>query len=101
MSSMEVFVGTYRKVDDIDLSGIDENSDELYDLEDELGYYLIFIDGDLYAVESIADLSEYGFEHVIEPQEEPVLLLYWYNGGACVHEVAESAIRKHLKSQAS
>lgn len=101
MSSMEVFVGTYRKVDDIDLSGIDEDSDELYDLENEIGECLIFVDDDLYAVESIADLSEYGFEHVIEPQDKPVLFLYWYNGGAGLHEVAESAIRKHLKSQAS
>lgn len=96
MSCMEVFVGTFRKAD-IDLTNVDVYSDELFDLEDELGAHLVNVDGEVYTVESIADLDECGFEHVIEPQDEPLLLLYWYNGGAGLHEVAEEAIRKYLK----
>lgn len=98
MSSMEFFVGTFEKAPDQSIFPVDE--DDFYDLEQEHGCYYIRVDDVLYKVTPESEhLDEFGFQTVIEPKPGPLLLCYWYNGGAGLHEVAEEAIQAYLEKQ--
>jgi hypothetical protein len=96
MSSYEIFHGYFEKFD-LDVADINDE-DYLYDLEKEHKCYFVNVDDQLYKVwSSDLYLSYYGFSEIIEPSDKPQLLLYWYNGGAGIREVAEEAIKKYLK----
>lgn len=97
MSEMEFFHGYFEKSD---LPLPFENTDDLYDLEEEHGCYFIMVKGELYAFwGSGLYVNAYGFNAVAEPTDKLQLLLYWYNGGAGVHEMAEAAIEQWLEKQ--
>lgn len=67
------------------------------DLEEQHGCHYVDIDGVIFKILSLVDnLDEHGFAEVIGPSYVPILVLYWYNGGAGLHEVAETAIRNYL-----
>ena len=93
MSEMQVAYGKYRKSDAVLLDGEDE-----YDAEERLNIQLVDVDGQLYEFEEIEELDAYGFELSIGPSDEPRFMCLWYNGGAGIHEVVESCIRKHLNA---
>ena len=99
MSQMEFAIGTFRKTKR-DVRHTD--TDEHYELENELGCIFVNVDEDVYEVHPIpglSDLDPYGFQITIDQQHltDPVVMGYWYNGGGGWHEVAEEAIRNHLK----
>lgn len=95
MSEMDFFHGYFEKSD---LSVETEDTDEFYDLEETHGCHYVKVKGDLYKFWSSGlEVDAYGFSEVVGPTDKPQLLLYWYNGGAGVHEVAESAIENWLK----
>ena len=95
MSNMEFFHG-YFEESDLDIKPTD--TDDFYDLEKEHNCYYVVVDGKLYKVyQSGIETDEYGFSVAVPPSDKPQLMLYWYNGGAGVHEVAEIAIRNYLK----
>ena len=97
MSEMEFFHGYFEKSD---LPIEPEDTDDFYDLEEEHGCYFVKVEGDLYKFwGSDLDVDPYGFSVVVPPSWKPQLMLYWYNGGAGLHEVAESAIEEWLKSK--
>lgn len=94
MSEMEFFHGYFEESH---LQITPEDTDDFYDLEEEHGKHFVNVDGQLYAFwESGLDVDPYGFSTVIEPTGRNQLLLYWYNGGAGLHEVAEAAIKEWL-----
>lgn len=97
MSEMELYVGTFKKSDKV-LTHRDE--DDFYEYEEECGCYFVNVDGVLYEsspVPGAEDLSPFGFETVLNPEPgTPIILAYWYNGGAGVREVIEDAIRESL-----
>lgn len=94
MSEMEMFYGTFKKYE----GELPEDDDDLYDLEQSLGLYLVKVEGTTYEVKSLKDLDGYGFSIVLEPSELPQVLCYWYNGGAGTHEVIEEAIKEYLNA---
>lgn len=97
MSKMEFFHGYFEK-SDIEIEP--EDTDDFYSFEEEHGCRFIKVNGDLYAFwGSGLNVDDYGFSTVVPPTYKPQLMLYWYNGGASIHEVAESAIKDWLKSQ--
>jgi len=97
MSSMEFFHGYFEKSD---LPIEPEDTDDFYDLEQKNGCYFVKVNDALYKFwGSDIDVDPYGFCAVAPPSDKPQLLLYWYNGGAGVHEVAENAIKKYLETQ--
>lgn len=98
MSDMEIFIGCFEKAQDQSLIRLD--FDEFYDLEEKHGCYYVGIDGVLFKVWSIVkNLDPSGFAEAIGPQDGPILVLCWYNGGASIHKVAEEAISKYLKRE--
>lgn len=93
MSDMEFFHG-YFEESDLNIEQRDE--DDFYDLEQQNNCYYVNVEGTLYKLwHSDLDVDAYGFAVVAPPSERPQLMLYWYNGGAGIHEVAEDAIRRH------
>lgn len=97
MSRMETFIGRFEKA--VDQSILCKDTDDFYDLEEQHGCHYVNVDGVIFKIWSIVnDLDEYGFAEAIGPQEGPILVLYWYNGGASLREVAEAAIRNYQKS---
>lgn len=90
MSDMEFFHGYFEE------SGLDiepSDDDDFYDLEEEYNCHFVKVNGTLYKLWSSGiDVDPYGFSTVIPPSDKPQLMLYWYNGGAGLHEVAEEAI---------
>lgn len=95
MSDMEFFIGTFEKAPDQSIVPKDE--DDFYDLEEADGCYYIRVGETLYKVWSIADVEKHGFETALPVTTTPIIICYWYNGGAGVHEVVEGAIEKYLK----
>jgi hypothetical protein len=95
MSNYEVFVGCFKKADNQEISP--EDTDEFYDMEIETGFQYVRVDGIIYAFWSICTVDSDGFSIVLEPQEHPVIVAYWYNGGAGIHEVVESSIKEYLE----
>jgi len=95
MSEMQFFHG-YFDVSDIDVTP--EDDDDFYDLEEKLGCYFVKVDGVLYKFwPSDVDVNAYGFCAATGPTDHKQLMLYWYNGGAGVHECAEDAIRDYVE----
>lgn len=95
MSEMQFFHGYFEK-SDLDITP--EDTDDFYDLEEEFGEYFVKVDGQLYKFwASDVEVDAYGFSVAVKPCDKPQLMLYWYNGGAGVHEVAEDAIRAYIK----
>lgn len=93
MSEMEFFCGTFEESD---LNITPEDTDEFYNLEEEHGCFYVEVEGKLYKVTQTQRLCNYGFVTTIPPSDTPIILAYWYNGGAGIHEVLETAIRKAL-----
>lgn len=98
MSEMEIFVGTYKEYIGPDIEIKDE--DDFYDLQKEHGCYYVKVNDQLYQVDPIDDLDidAYGFNVVIPKQKDPMVFCYWYNGGAGLNEVVETAIKNHLNN---
>ena len=88
MSEMEIFYGKYRKSNAKLLDG-----EETYDAEERLGVQMLDVDGQLYEFEEIEELDPSGFTLNIKPSTENRVICFWYNGGAGIREVVESAIR--------
>lgn len=95
MSDMEFFVGTFQKAPDQSIVPKDE--DDFYELEEADKCYYVRVGETLYKAWPIADVESHGFETVLPVTTTPIIICYWYNGGAGVHEVIEGAIEKHLK----
>lgn len=97
MSEMEFFHGYFEKASD----GLEyEDADDFHDLEEAHGCHYVEVDGQLYRFwGSDIDVDPYGFNVVVPPTDRQQLMLYWYNGGAGIHEVAESAIKEWLDKQ--
>lgn len=95
MSEMEIFHGYFeRSYLDVDPA----DTDKLYALEESHGCHFVRVEGELYRVwSSDLHVSPHGFAVVVSPTPQPQLLLYWYNGGAGLHEVAASAINAWIK----
>jgi hypothetical protein len=94
MSSMEVFIGQFRE----SKHNIEpEDTDDFYDLEEEHNCYFVKVNGKLYEFWSEGDYDSYGFDTFLPPSDLPYIVCYWYNGGAGIHEVAESAIKSYLE----
>lgn len=94
MSEMEFFHGYFEKCD---LPIEPEDTDDFYNLEEEHRCHYVKVNGDLYRFwKSDVAVDPYGFTAVVPATGRPQLLLYWYNGGAGLHEVAESAIKEWL-----
>lgn len=95
MSSMEFFHGFFEK-SDLDIEP--EDTDEFAEFEEQQGANFIKVNGQLYKIwSSDLDVDYYGFAEVIEPTDRHQLILYWYNGGGSLQEVAESAIKRYLE----
>ncbi|AGH07397.1 hypothetical protein SUFG_00028 [Sulfitobacter phage phiCB2047-B] len=98
MSEMEMFIGTAKRYVGPDIKV--EDTDEFYELEQELGHSAIVKVGDeLWCIDKLEDVDAYGFQTIIEPQSELMFIGYWYNGGGGIHEVSASAIKDYLKSK--
>lgn len=92
MSDMEIFYGTYEKT----TRDVPDDWDERNDLEADLDCIFAQVDGVWYEARQIEKLDSYGFSIVIPPSTESRIMCYWYNGGAHVTEVLESAIRSQI-----
>ena len=94
MSNMRFFVGTFEKA--VDQTIIPKDVDVLVDLEKVPGCYYVRVEGTLYKAWPVANVEANGFEMVLPVIHTPLLVAYWYSGGASVHEVIKSAIQKYL-----
>jgi hypothetical protein len=95
MSEMQFFHGYFKESTFIVEP---EDTDDFYDLEEEMGCHFVKVNGKLFQFwSSSLDVDAYGFSVVAPACDFPQLMLYWYNGGAGLHEVAEWAIEKWLK----
>ena len=90
MSRMEVFAGTIEVCTDQNI--VVRDDDDFYDMEEAHGCYYVKVDDVVWRVDPGPELDEYGFNVVLE-SSKPMVLCYWYNGGAGLHEVVEAAIR--------
>lgn len=97
MSEMEMYIGTAKRYVGPDIEVKDE--DDFYDLEEELGLTIVKVNDELWCIEQLQEVDAYGFQTILEPQEHPIFIGYWYNGGAGLHEVAESAIKNWLEAK--
>ena len=95
MSDMEFFVGTFEKAADQTIVPKDE--DDFYALEEAEGCYYVRVGETLYKAWPVANVEPHGFETALPVTETPILICYWYNGEAGVHEVIEGAIKKYLE----
>ena len=96
MSSMQMFIGRFDLADDQTIFPKDD--DDFYDMEELHGCHYVKIDDKVYKFWGIADVDDYGFQTVIGPQDGPVVICYWYNGGAGIHEVVEESIKQYLEN---
>lgn len=94
MSEMEIFCGWFKESDK---SIVPEDTDDFYDLEEEHGCHFVMVDNILYEFHTLIDLNSYGFSEVLPPCKHPIVLCYWYNGGAGLHEVVEDAIQNFVE----
>jgi len=98
MSDMEIFYGYFSEEENQNIQPSD--TDEFLDFEKRNNCIYVKVDGVVYKVWEIdARLDCYGFSIVIPPSDVPRLVLYWYNGGASLKEVAESSIRNYVKER--
>jgi len=96
MSEMQMFIGTFKETEREDIKCVDD--DDFYDLEEKHQCHFVSVDGKVYEFHATIEVEPHGFSIVVPASKDNLLILYWYNGGAGVHEVAEEAIRKHLTS---
>ena len=94
---MEMFIGTFEKSEDQTIFPKDD--DDFYELEELHKCHYVRVNDVIYKFWGICEVDGYGFEEVIPKQEGPILICYWYNGGAGIHEVVEQAIKKWLDNQ--
>ena len=96
MSEMEICYGSFRESL---LTVIPEDTDDFYDLEEELGCYFVRVKGQLYSFETIENLEAYGFSVILDPPAEgsTPFMCMWYNGGAGIHEVVSDLIESSIK----
>lgn len=95
MSEMEFFHG-YFEPSDLPIEPAD--TDDFYDLEQEYNAHFVKVGDELYKFwGSGLNVDAYGFSVVSPPTDKNHLLLYWYNGGAGLHELFEVAITKWKK----
>lgn len=98
MSEMELFHGYFEESN---VAVEPEDTDEFIDFEAEQKCYFVKVNGKIFRFwRSEYDIDPYGFNVVIPASDKPQLFLYWYNGGAELHEVAEFAIRQWLHDEA-
>jgi hypothetical protein len=94
---MEFFHGFFEE-SDLDIEP--DDTDEFAEFEEQQRAYFIKANGQLYRIwSSDLDVDYYGFAEVLEPTDKRQLMLYWYNGGGSLKEVAGSAIKRHLKKK--
>lgn len=94
MSEMQFFHGYFEESD---LLVEPEDTDDFYELEEQHNAHFVKVKGKLYKFwSSGCEVEPYGFSTVVGATEKNQLLLYWYNGGAGVYEVAEEAISNWL-----
>lgn len=99
MSEMEMFIGTAKRYVGPNIEV--EDTDDFYELEEELGHSAIVkVNDELWCIDQLKEVDAYGFQTILEPQQELIFIGYWYNGGGGLHEVAESAIKEHLEKPA-
>lgn len=96
MSEMEMFIGRFEEIDRSEINIEPEDTDDFYEQEDELGYHIVKVNDKLFKFWSIKEVDSYGFQTTIPVQDGPIVVCYWYNGGAGLHEVVESAIKETL-----
>ena len=71
MSSMEFFIGTFKRSD---INVDPEDTDDFYDLEQQHGGYYVKVDGVLYQFESILDVDRMGSNQLFP---NPLLTITW------------------------
>lgn len=91
MSDYQVAIGTFSKSEVV--IGQDE---DVYEAGERLNLNLVKVNGQIYEFDILEEPDSYGFSTFIEPNEKPVFVSYWYNGGAGMEEVVEEAIEKYL-----
>ena len=91
MSNYQVVIGTFSKSEVV----IGQN-EHVYEAGDRLKLNLVEVDGQIYEFDILEEPNSYGFSTFIEPNEKPVFVGYWYNGGAGMEEVVEEAIEKFV-----
>ena len=96
MSEMEMFIGRFEEAEDQTIFPTDD--DDFYDMEEAHGCHYVRVDEKVFKFWSIKEVDSYGFQTTIPQQDGPILLCYWYNGGAGLHEVAEEAIREAVRA---
>jgi hypothetical protein len=94
---MEVFIGRFALAEDQSI--FPEDTDDFYDMEEFHKCHYVKVNNQVYKFWSLAEVDEYGFQIVLPSQDGPMVICYWYNGGAGLHEVVESAIKNYLDSQ--
>lgn len=95
MSSYEFFVGRFEEAEDQTIFPRDD--DDFYQMEEEHRCHYVRVNDKVFKFWSIKELDEYGFNTTIPAQDGPVVLCYWYNGGAGLHEVVQAAIKEALE----
>ncbi|ANJ20705.1 hypothetical protein HYO98_gp48 [Dinoroseobacter phage DS-1410Ws-06] len=98
MSNMEFFIGRFEEIDRDEINIEPEDTDDFYEEEERLGYHIVKVEGKLFKFWGIAELDEFGFNTTIPQQDGPLVVCYWYNGGAGLHEVVEAAIKETLNA---
>ena len=94
MSDMEFFHGYFEESD---LPVEPDDTDDFYELEEQHNANFVKVKGKLYKFwSSGCAVDPHGFSTVVGATDKNQLLLYWYNGGAGVHEVAAGAILSWL-----
>jgi hypothetical protein len=94
MSEMEMFVGRFEVAEDQSMFPTDD--DDFYEMEEEHGCHYVHVNNKVYKFWSVYEVDPYGFQVVVPPSREPMILCYWYNGGAGLHEVVASCIKEYL-----
>ena len=91
MSDYQVAIGTFSKSE-----VVIEQDEHVYDAGERLNLHLVEVNGQIYEFDILEEPDSYGFSTFIEPNEKPVFVGYWYNGGAGMEEIVEEAIEKFV-----
>lgn len=94
MSEMEMFIGCFEEAEDQSI--FPEDTDDFLDFEEEEGCHFVKVNDKVFKFWKILEVDPYGFTETIPVQERPIVICYWYNGGAGLHEVVKSAIQSVL-----
>src|SRR6056297_1727624 len=96
MSEMEMFIGRFEEAEDQTI--FPEDTDDFYEFEEKHNCHYVSVNGKIFKLWAITEVDAYGFQTIIPQQDGPLLICYWYNGGAGLHEVAEQAIEDAIKN---